>query len=598
MALILLAVLMVAAVSCQAPANAPNTAATPTAEAEAATPTAAPSATAEPAAPTATAEPATVEPAATAEPAPTRDAPEANRPAFCPEVPRPAVALSVAGESYLVANPFSGETCTATLDGGAPARFEVGGDALYWVAMTGDGYVVRRLGPDGRTTDLAFTARTQQEAAGYYNFAVSADGRQIAWSAGRPAVDNPADSLNEMWVAGTDGSVLVSPLGEQRRSGDRPQGLVPVRFSADGSTLFYAWQPMGVGGSWSAFTGRYDTLYSLRLRTDAPATAVFDCAEVDAFLCLGDFLELDAQASLLAYVDGDGALVIRNGLGDTLNTITPAGANYVSYPTFHANGELVFYAAELSGDSLLPAAATIFRVAPPTAPAEALASSPSLLLPHAWLDETHVMVGYSQNELNWGTAVVGLDGTVDVMQAEPNAGFIAVLDEMAATNPPAVDFGPRATYEDVVASVAVDYPAGWNIIDVEDAVKESSMAYAVSFFSWEAPQAGGEGIPEGETKFDLMVMDTGATSLEEVLAEHKAVMADNRPPEPEQLLSEQRWTLAGGLEAARWMLEGPQATRLVVLAYVDGRVVMISGLGDLGLVDAIARSLRPLPSGE
>ena len=593
MILILVTLLALAAVSCQSTAETEPPTATVTAQAEAATPTAAvePTATV---APTETVAPtATTEPAATAGPDATPTE-EAAAVAFCPEVPRPAVALSVLGESFLVVNPPPDASCTATLDGGAPARFQVGGDALYWVAMSDQGYVVRRLSADGQTTDLAFTARSQEEAMGFYSFAVSADGRQIAWAVGRPAAqeaDNSGETVSEMWVANTDGSEVVSPLGEQRSSAEQSRAFVPVRFSDDGSTLFYTWQPLGVGGSWSAFTGRFDNLYSLRLRTDAPASLVFDCAELDLFICLGDFLELDAQASTLAYVDGEGALVIRNGLGDTLNTIAPEGANYVSYPTFHRNGELVFYAAELTDDSLLPAAATIYRVAPPTAPAEALASDPGLLPPQDWLDGTRAVVGYAAGESDWRTAVVGLDGTVTVLDAA-NGSFVAVLNETGATNPPAVGFGPRATYEDEVAGVAVEYPEGWHVIDVEDAAKENSTAYGVSFFSFEPEGAGGEGIPQGETKFDLVVMDTEATSLEEAIAERKTAMAENEPPEA--ILSEERWTLAGGLEAVRWTVEGPHATALVLLTYVDGRIVMISGLGDLGLVDAIARTLRPL----
>lgn len=419
---ILITILALAAASCQAT----DVTEAPTVEAHAPTPTTEPTPTADVAAATATAEPEPTAPAAT---------PTAEPAAFalCPAVPRPAVALAMYGEAYLVTNPLSGESCEATLDGGAPAHFQVGGDAVYWEVRSDAGTVVRRLGPDGQTVDLAFTARSRQEALGYYSFAVSADGRQIAWSAGRPGADQ-AQSVHEMWVANVDGSDVVSPLGEQRLSGNMPRALAPVRFSKDGGTLFYAWQPSGVGGIWSAFRGRYDSLYALRLRTEAPPEQLFECAEVDAFLCVGDFLEADGQVTTLAYVD-DGAVVVRNGLGETLNTHTPEG-NYVAYPTFHENGEMVFYAAELGDDGLLPQAATIYRVAPPTAPAEALATSPSLLPPQAWLDDTRVVIGFGHGDgvavMNWGTAVLGLDGSLNIMQAEPNANFIAIMNESAA----------------------------------------------------------------------------------------------------------------------------------------------------------------------
>ena len=41
----------------------------------------------------------------------------------------------------------------------------------------------------------------------------------------------------------------------------------PVRFTADGQTLFFTWQPMGLGGGWSSFVGRYDNLYRCLLYT-------------------------------------------------------------------------------------------------------------------------------------------------------------------------------------------------------------------------------------------------------------------------------------------------------------------------------------------
>jgi hypothetical protein len=35
--------------------------------------------------------------------------------------------------------------------------------------------------------------------------------------------------------------------------------------------------------------------------------------------------------------------------------------------------------------------------------------------------------GFGSGGDNWGTAVVGLDGSIEVLQAEPNATFVDVL---------------------------------------------------------------------------------------------------------------------------------------------------------------------------
>jgi hypothetical protein len=164
------------------------------------------------------------------------------------------------------------------------------------------------------------------------------------------------------------------------------------------------------------------------LNTDAEPTLIFDCAEHDAFLCLGDFYEVDGQAATLAYV-ADKAVVVVNGMGDVLNTIE-LDDDYVAFPTFGPGGELVLYGADFAGDSndsVLPEEGTLYRVAPPTAPHEVLASDPGLLLPQGWLDATHVVVGYSSGGDNWGAAVVGLDGSLQPIMSQPNASFVAVL---------------------------------------------------------------------------------------------------------------------------------------------------------------------------
>jgi hypothetical protein len=128
---------------------------------------------------------------------------------------------------------------------------------------------------------------------------------------------------------------------------------------------------------------------------------------------------------MLAYVD-NGSVIILNGQGDVLNTLAPA-AEYVAFPTISPEGELVFYSANLDDAGITPEQASIHRVAPPTAPDEVLASEPNLLLPQGWLDATHVIVGYTSSQDNWGTAVVGLDGSVQAIESEPNASYVDVL---------------------------------------------------------------------------------------------------------------------------------------------------------------------------
>jgi hypothetical protein len=222
---------------------------------------------------------------------------------------------------------------------------------------------------------------------------------------------------------------MVAPLPDFQVTPENRRAVVPVRFSADNSTLFYTLQPVGVGGSWIAFNGRYDNLYALRLRTEAEPELIFDCAELGGLLCIGDFMELDGSVSVLAYTNG-AEVVVLNGQGDTLNSIT-LEHDYVGYPTFGPAGDLVFYGADLAADTggpPMPEMGYLYRVAPPTAPHEVLAGDAGLLYPAAWLDDTHVVVNYVSGE-NWGVALVGLDGLLDVLQSEPTALFVDVLRE-------------------------------------------------------------------------------------------------------------------------------------------------------------------------
>ncbi|HSM58540.1 MAG TPA: hypothetical protein VK879_20465 [Candidatus Sulfomarinibacteraceae bacterium] len=362
--------------------------------------------------------------------APVDTPPEGGEPgavaSFCSDVPRPAVILLEYGLGYLVADPVSGAECELGLGGDAPGQVQAAGEALYWSRLEGGTYVVRRMVQDGQVSELSFAAADMQEAMAFHTFIVSGDGSRIAWAyGGPPAGQSSGAPISQLWVASVDGEDVVSPLPAYESGDVHQRGLTPVRFSDDNSTLYYTVQPMGLGGSWIAFVGRYDNLYALRLNSDAEPTLIFDCAEHNTLLCIGDFYEVDGQVSALAYVDG-GSVVIQNGEGQVLNTLTPE-AEYVGYPTFGPGGELVFYSADIRDDEPLPERASLHRVAPPTAADEVLVSDPGLLPPQGWLDATRIIVGYTDGGQSWGTAMVGLDGSLRQVGARPNAYFAGVI---------------------------------------------------------------------------------------------------------------------------------------------------------------------------
>ncbi|MCI0393674.1 MAG: hypothetical protein L0332_05405 [Chloroflexi bacterium] len=151
-------------------------------------------------------------------------------------------------------------------------------------------------------------------------------------------------------------------------------------------------------------------------------------------MCLGDFYLLEGQLSTLAYVNSNSQeVVVLNGQGETINTI-PVATEYVGYPTIGPTAELFFYSADLSDTNLTPDQAALHRVAPPTTPAEVVASDPRLLLPHRFLDDTRLIASYLVTDSAWGLAVVDImTGAIQPVTQWPNAVFVGVLPAESST---------------------------------------------------------------------------------------------------------------------------------------------------------------------
>lgn len=363
--------------------------------------------------------------------------------ALCPEVPRPALGLFIPDEGYLIADPVSGAECATTLDGAVRGHFQASGDALYYTVQEDEQFVVKRLGQNGEASPLSFTAVERDDALLYHGFVVSPHGSRIAWSTTTAGPDAASPPTSTIWVANTDGNDIVNVLPEFEAEGvdGRIRVLVPLRFSKDGSTLFYTLQ-VETGGIWSAFVGHYDSLYALHLNADAQPTQIFDCpgSYTMTRMCIGDFYEVQGQVEALAYVDGQ-ALFIVDGMGNVRNTIE-FEVDYLGYPAFGPKGDLVVYSAE-GAASVTPEEGTIYYVAAPlvqSAAPEVLAVDTRLLRPRGWLDAGHVVTGYVTGDnggsVEWGTAVVRLDGSIQVIELEPTADFIDVLPAPGGTTSP------------------------------------------------------------------------------------------------------------------------------------------------------------------
>jgi hypothetical protein len=187
--------------------------------------------------------------------------------------------------------------------------------------------------------------------------------------------------------------------------------------------------------------------------------------------------------------------------------------------------------------------------------------------------------------------------TPDNLPPETEASVTPEATPPAQSNPTATstpDEPPftATTYRDQEGGYEFDYPQGWTLVDVSAEVKQASLLYTVSVFSWPPGDAGIEGIPEGGAKVDVTVFASDAGDLEEALAERRQQITTSDAQST--ILAEEEWTLAGGLTGVRLHVESVFGESVELVTKLDGKVVIVGGLGDFDLFDQIARTLRPI----
>jgi hypothetical protein len=352
---------------------------------------------------------------------------------LCPEVPRPALVM-FDGRQYLIVDPASQERCAFDFPGETPGGMQVAGDALYYAEYGGGsgGGQVWRLGADGSAAPLAFTFAKQQ-TSNLLGFRVSDDGSLIAWSAGRAGAGT---TTSDLWVAGVGGENPVALVTDQEAAENRM--LVPIRFSADGATLYYALQPIGIGGAWPSFSGRYDSVFAIPVAGGEPLLLA-DCPTEGLFMCVGDV----TQYGTIAYTDVNAhEIVVRDQAGEVIGRI-PYAAEYAGYPTFSPGGHLAFYTAELEDDpeSGVPTAAPgnlYFIGAPYQGEPGLLVTGDGVGQPLTWLGENQVAFNRSASPVQWGVAVAAIEGGDWPIEPWPPAADEPPLQYLAAWLEPVI----------------------------------------------------------------------------------------------------------------------------------------------------------------
>jgi Tol biopolymer transport system component len=342
---------------------------------------------------------------------------------LCRKVPRPALLLIDRGD-YYISNPVSGESCPFAFPGELPGLIQSGGDALFYHDMdfTTQSAVVKRLSPDGTNTSLSF-AETGPPAQ-FLHYIVSPDGRQVAWSSSRTG--ESGQPVSDLYLAGTDGSGQAQLLAGIPGTDNR--FVVPIRFSSDGQQLYYALQPIGVGGSWVAFNGRYDSLYAVPTSGGQP-TELFRCP-ADSLLCLGDFTG-EGEFLRVAYTDPAGkAIHVLAADGQEINHFTFPEADFLGYPAFGLGGELAFYTAAIAEHPdgyPVPQPGTIYIVQPPyNGQPEPVKSDDSLAMIIGWLCSDRLIYNSIDPGGNWGTTTTNLAGEATIWGPGPTQ-FITIL---------------------------------------------------------------------------------------------------------------------------------------------------------------------------
>lgn len=154
-------------------------------------------------------------------------------------------------------------------------------------------------------------------------------------------------------------------------------------------------------------------------------------------------------------------------------------------------------------------------------------------------------------------------------------------------NDPLPDLVPYTLPE---VGIALDYPATWTVVDVNPEIRAQSTAYAITFLAEPAAEGAPQSISENETKFDLVVMKSNATSAEEAAIQRKDELAQD--PTGATVLSESALTLPSGLDVVRLELEGRFGPAVDYITAINGHTIFISGLGDFAMIEAIANTLR------
>lgn len=135
--------------------------------------------------------------------------------------------------------------------------------------------------------------------------------------------------------------------------------------------------------------------------------------------------------------------------------------------------------------------------------------------------------------------------------------------------------GNIRSYRDDVVGFAVDYPQGWTT-----EASEGVIARLV-----------GETPAGQEARIDILPLSTeDVRTLDDLIAQQREMFSEQG-----QTTSEAEVLLPGGVYALRVEVSGQNGPLVVLFTEISGRILQVTGSGDLTLFDAVAASLRATP---
>ncbi len=197
------------------------------------------------------------------------------------------------------------------------------------------------------------------------------------------------------------------------------------------------------------------------------------------------------------------------------------------------------------------------------------------------------------------TAILGIACAPQIVS--PSPALTPIIESSPTQRPGATPSEPLQAlvevkvYRDENAGLALEYPAAWELENnaLQDAAE--STVYTSSLFSWDrasftlAPKDLNT-LPDGATKIDITVFTQGPKTLADAVSQFKNQDSGSTV----NFLKEENLTLNSDEKAVYIESEGAFGTVATMITLVNGRVVYLSGYGNLTPFKAIALTLRAM----